>query len=116
MSRSKRKSSGDVAGTTKKHQAIPMEIKVKIIERVEQSEKMVDFGHSYNMNRSTTGTILKNKDKIMEHVKSAVPMMSTIISKKCGKVMEEMETSQCKEARPASAWSPTQLNADSRES
>ena len=27
----------------------------------------------------------------MEHVKSAVPMMSTIISKKRGKVMEEME-------------------------
>ncbi|TKC36546.1 hypothetical protein EI555_008341, partial [Monodon monoceros] len=36
-------------------------------------------------------TILKNKDKIMEHVKSAVPMMSTIILKKRGKVMEEME-------------------------
>ena len=44
---------------------------------------------SYNMNRSTIGKILKNK--IMEHVKSAVPTMSTIISKKCGKVMEEME-------------------------
>ena len=35
--------------------------------------------------------ILKNKDKIMEHVQSAVPMMSTILSKKCGKVMEKME-------------------------
>ena len=35
--------------------------------------------------------IQKNKDKIMEHVKSAVPMMLTIILKKCGKVMDEME-------------------------
>ena len=52
---------------------------------------MVDAASSYNMNCSTIGTILKNKDKIMEHVKSAVPMMSTIISKKHGKVMEEME-------------------------
>ena len=52
---------------------------------------MVDVAHSYNMNRSTIGTILKNKNKVMEHVKSAVPMMSTVISKKCGKVMEEME-------------------------
>ena len=51
---------------------------------------MVDVACSYNMNSSTIGTILKNKDKIMEHVKSAVPVMSTIISK-CGKVMEEME-------------------------
>ena len=40
---------------------------------------MVDVVHSYNMNRSTTGTILKNKNKIMECVKSAMPMMSTII-------------------------------------
>ena len=50
---------------------------------------MVDVVHSYNMNRSTTGTILKNKNKIMECVKSAMPMMSTIIQKKRGKVMEE---------------------------
>ena len=35
--------------------------------------------------------ILKNKDKIMEHVKSTVPRMSAILSKKHGKVMEEME-------------------------
>ena len=43
------------------------------------------------MNCSTIGMILKNKDKIMEHVKSAVPMMLTVISKKHGKVMDEME-------------------------
>ena len=52
---------------------------------------MVDIAHSYNMNHSTIGMILKNKVKIIEHVKSAVPMMSTIILKKRGKAMEEME-------------------------
>ena len=71
--------------------ALTMETKVKIIERAEQGEKRVDFARSYNMNRSTIGTIQKNKDKIIEHVKYAVLMMSTIISKKHGKVMEEME-------------------------
>ncbi|XP_059939309.1 tigger transposable element-derived protein 1-like isoform X2 [Mesoplodon densirostris] len=91
MSGSKRKSSGDVAGTAKKRHAITMETKVKIIERVERGEKMVDVAHSYNLNRSTIGSIVKNKDKIMEHVKSAMPMTSTIITKKRGKVMEEME-------------------------
>ena len=45
--------------------------------------------HSYNTNRSTVSMILKNKDKIMEHVKSAVLMMK--ISKKHGKVREEVE-------------------------
>ena len=91
MSGSKHKSSGDVAGTAKKHQAITMETKVKIIKRVELGKKMVDITRSHNMYCSTIGMILKNKDKIIEHVTSAVPMMLTIISKKHGKSMEEME-------------------------
>ena len=40
MSGSKRKSSGDVAGTVKKCQGVTMETKVKIIEKVEQGEKV----------------------------------------------------------------------------
>ena len=48
MSGSKCKSSGDITGTVKKRQAITMETKVKIIERVEQGKKMVDIAHSYN--------------------------------------------------------------------
>ena len=91
MSGNKHKSSCDVAGTAKKCQAIMVETKVKIIEGVEQGEKMVDIACSYNLNHSIISTILKNKDKIMEHVKSVVLTMSTIISKKSGKVMEEME-------------------------
>ena len=55
---------------------------MKIIERVEHGKKMVDITHSYNMNYSTISTSLENKDKIMKHVKSAMQMMSTVISKK----------------------------------
>ena len=117
MPGSKHKNSGDVAGTAKKRQVITMETKVKIIERVQRGEKMVDIACSYNMNRSTIGTILKNKDKTMKYVKSAVPVMLTVIPKKRGKVMEEME-------KLLSVWMqdwhqyrvPAQLNADSRES
>ena len=43
------------------------------------------------MNYSTINMILKNKDKIMEHVKFAVPMTSTMTLRKHGKVMEEVE-------------------------
>ena len=64
---------------------------MKIIGRAEGGEKMVDVAHSYDINCSTTGTILKNKGEIMEHMKSAMLMMLTIISKKCGTVMEEMQ-------------------------
>ena len=49
MSGSKDKSSGNVAGTAKKCQAI-METKQISIEREEQGEKMVDVTCSYNMN------------------------------------------------------------------
>ena len=64
-----------------------METKVKRIERVDRGIRMVT--HSYNTNRSTVSMILKNKDKIMEHVKSAVLTMK--MSKKHGKVREEVE-------------------------
>ena len=42
MSRSKLKSSGAVAGTAKEYQAITIETKVKITERVERDKKMAD--------------------------------------------------------------------------
>ena len=59
---------------------------------------MLDVVCSYNMNRSTISMILKNKDKIMEHVKSAVLMLSTIILKKCGSDEGNGETSRCVDA------------------
>ena len=50
MSGNKSKSSGDAAGTAKKRQVITMGTKVKITEKVEQGEQMVDTAYSYNMN------------------------------------------------------------------
>ena len=43
---------------------------------------MVDVAQSYNIHCSSIGMILMNKDKIVEHVKSAVPVMLTMILKK----------------------------------
>ena len=40
------------------------------------------------MNHSTINMILKNKDKIMERVKFAVPMTSTVTLRKHRKVIE----------------------------
>ena len=53
MSGSKHKSRGGAAGTAEKCQAITMETKVNIIERVEHGKKMVAIAHTYNMNYST---------------------------------------------------------------
>lgn len=44
----------------------------------------VNVAQTYNMNPSTISSIYNQKDRIMEHFKSAVGMQSTIISKKKG--------------------------------
>lgn len=68
-----------------KRQTILMETKVVIIKGLDGRQKMVNVARCYKMNRSTIGTIYKNKDRIMEHVKSAVPVQLTIISKRRGR-------------------------------
>lgn len=52
---------------------------------------MVTIMCLYNMNYSTTGIILKNRHKTMEHAKSTVPAKSTIMFREHGFVVEEME-------------------------
>lgn len=87
----KRKANDDGGSGGKKRQAISLETKVAIIKRLDGGDRMVNVASSYNMNRSTIGTIYKNKDRIMEYAKNAVPMQSTIISKRRGQLFEEME-------------------------
>ena len=71
--------------------------------------------HFLNMDHSTISTILKIKGKIMEHVKSAMLMMSTINTEEVwNSDGGDRETSQGAEAESASMSSPVQLNADSR--
>lgn len=52
---------------------------------------MVDTTCSYSMTHLNIAKVLVNKDKIMEPVKSAVPMISIIMAKKWEEMMEEME-------------------------
>ncbi|KAK3878056.1 hypothetical protein Pcinc_017268 [Petrolisthes cinctipes] len=91
MSDVKRKMNEEANGSAKKRQPITLEMKMDIKKRLERGEKKANIARKFNKNRSTVGTIIKNKEKIVEQVKSSVPMQSTIISKKRGKVIEEME-------------------------
>ena len=75
----------------KKRHAITMETKVDIIKRHKKGEKCVDIARVYQMNESTIRTFIKDKERIIQHVKSAAPMQSTIISKRRGHLIEEME-------------------------
>lgn len=56
---------------------------------------MVDVSHSYNVNCLTLSTILKSKDKIMEHVNSVVPVILTIVKEAWKSDGEGGETSEC---------------------
>ena len=78
---------------------------------------MVDITSSYNMHHPTISTILKNKDKMTEHVKSAVSIMSKITLKKRGeRDGGDGESFQDAHAVSASALCPTQLRAGLGES
>jgi DNA-binding NarL/FixJ family response regulator len=72
---------------------ITLETQVEIIKRHEEGNKFVDIARAYEMSESTVRTIIKHKAPIMQHMKSSVPMQSTIISKKRGILTEEMEKS-----------------------
>lgn len=76
MSGVKHKMKGEVSasGSAKKRRAIALEVKMDIIKRLEKGEKMAEVARKFNPNRSTVCTILKSKEKIVEHVKSSVPM------------------------------------------
>ena len=77
---------------------------------------MADATCSYNMNCSPINMVLKKKDELMEHVKSAVPMMLAIIAKKPGNMMEKLLSVRMQDAGSASVSCPIQRNANSRES
>ncbi|XP_072263547.1 tigger transposable element-derived protein 1-like [Pyxicephalus adspersus] len=87
----KRESDASAADTVKKRKTITMELKVEIIKRSERGETPSVIGRALGYNRSTIGTILKDKGKIMEHVKGHTPMNATIITKRRSGLIIEME-------------------------
>ncbi|XP_072000501.1 tigger transposable element-derived protein 1-like [Engystomops pustulosus] len=87
----KQKSDGNDGDTSKKRKAITMENKVEIIKRSERGETPSSIGRELGYSRSTIGTILKSKARIMEHVKGHSPMNATIITKQRSGIIIEME-------------------------
>ncbi|XP_068113281.1 uncharacterized protein [Hyperolius riggenbachi] len=81
-------SSGDGG---RKRKTITMEHKVDIIKRSERGETPSSIGRVYGYSRSTIATILKDKERIMEHVRRHTPMNATIITKQRTGLIIEME-------------------------
>ena len=65
----KRRSTSDSC-SPKKRQAISFETKVAIIRKIDAGEKHANVARFFLMSPSTVNTIYKQKDCILEHVKS----------------------------------------------
>lgn len=96
MSEKRRNCEVDMAKKkSRTHKLHTIETKMDIIKRSENGESYASIGRSYDINRSTICSILKNKDKIKEYVKKIGNISSKIVSKRHGIVMDEMEKSLC---------------------
>ena len=78
-------------GSGKKRKAITMEMKLDIVKRSERGESATNIGRALDLSRSTVATIIKDKVRILEHVKGSAPMQSTVITKQRSGLMIEME-------------------------
>lgn len=87
----KRKSDSSDGSASKKRKAITMEVKMDIIKRSEKGETPTNVGRSLGLSRSTVATILKDKERIVEHVKGSAPMKATVITKQRSGLIIEME-------------------------
>ncbi|XP_067126477.1 tigger transposable element-derived protein 1-like [Centruroides vittatus] len=72
----------------KRRKAITLEEKHEILSLHESGMKVMDLASTFHLNHSTISTILKNKRKILEELKSARPMQSTTIRKREGIIPE----------------------------
>ncbi|KAM4045527.1 tigger transposable element-derived protein 1-like [Anomaloglossus baeobatrachus] len=90
MASHKRKADSDTCAS-KKRKAITMEVKVDIIRRSDKGETPTEIGRSLGLNRSTVATIIKDKDRILEHVKGSAPMKATVITKQRSGLIIDME-------------------------
>lgn len=76
-----RKSNTSAGGVSKKRKTIMTENKVEIIKLSERGETSSVIGKVLGYCRSTIGTILKSKVRIMEHQKHPALLKAAIINK-----------------------------------
>ncbi|XP_064092997.1 tigger transposable element-derived protein 1-like isoform X2 [Macrobrachium nipponense] len=75
----------------KKRKAITMDVKLDIIKRSEKGETNTEIGRSLGLSRTTVLSIVKDKQRILEHVKIVGPN-ETVITKQRTANLVEMET------------------------
>ncbi|XP_068228074.1 putative CENPB DNA-binding domain-containing protein 1 [Palaemon carinicauda] len=87
----KRKADSSDSSASKKRKAITMEVKLDTIKRSKNGETLTNISRALGLSHSAVATILKDKERIIEHVKGSAPMKSTVITKQRSGLIIEME-------------------------
>lgn len=78
----KRPSAFPASGEKKRRKAITLETKLKIIAQHEGGKPVMVISRELGLSQSTILTIIKDKKRISDAVKSSASMKSTVITKK----------------------------------
>jgi hypothetical protein len=75
----------------RKRSKIDLETKMKIITKYETGQRLSAIARELGLRVSTVNTIVKDADRIKEHVRASAPMKSTIITKQRSRAIYETE-------------------------
>lgn len=87
----KQPSRGDGRGPSRKRRQICMEQKMKIILKHEMGQSLSSISRELGFATSTVNSILKDRERIKEHVKRSASLKSTVITKQRSGAIYEME-------------------------
>ena len=87
----KRQSVASSSQHMRKRSKIDLEMKMKMIKKYETGQSLSAIGRELGLSVSTVNTIVKDADRIKEHVRRSAPMKSTIITKQRSRAIYEME-------------------------
>ncbi|XP_023565087.1 COX assembly mitochondrial protein 2 homolog isoform X1 [Octodon degus] len=87
----KRPSASPASGEKKRRKAITLEMKLKIIAQHEGGKPVMVISRELGLSQSTISTILKDKKRISDAVKSSASIKSTVITKKRAGPIDDME-------------------------
>jgi hypothetical protein len=87
----RRRSVADSSQHMRRRSKIDLEMKMKIITKYENGHSLSAISRELGLSVSTVNTIVKDADRIKEHVRGSAPMKSTIITKHRSRAIYEME-------------------------
>jgi len=87
----RRQSVADSSQHMRKRSKIDLEAKMKMITKYEHGQCLSAISRELGLSVSTVNSIVKDADRIKEHVRSSAPMKSTIITKQRSRAIYETE-------------------------